>query len=293
VRLGFVGLGAMGGAIVARLLDAGHEVTGWNRTREKAAPLVERGMAWGATPREVAAASEVVLSMVTDGKAVESVVRGDDGIAAGLGAGGVLVEMSTIAPAVSSALAAELAARGASMLDAPVSGSPVTLAQGQLSIMVGGDEAAFERVKPVLLDIGPKLTYVGGSGQALALKLAINLALVVHVTSFAEAVALAERAGVARETVVDAMLKSVVSSPVLGYRAPLILQGEDAAVFADVDLQQKDLLLALELARSLGAATPLTAAANELLNAARGAGLAHRDFVFVFEVYRRLAGAPA
>jgi 3-hydroxyisobutyrate dehydrogenase-like beta-hydroxyacid dehydrogenase len=291
VRLGFVGLGAMGGAIVARLLDAGHEVTGWNRTREKAAPLVERGMAWGATPREVAAASEVVLSMVTDGKAVESVVRGDDGIAAGLGAGGVLVEMSTIAPAVSSALAAELAARGASMLDAPVSGSPVTLAQGQLSIMVGGDEAAFERVKPVLLDIGPKLTYVGGSGQALALKLAINLALVVHVTSFAEAVALAERAGVARETVVDAMLKSVVSSPVLGYRAPLILQGEDAAVFADVDLQQKDLLLALELARSLGAATPLTAAANELLNAARGAGLAHRDFVFVFEVYRRLAGA--
>jgi 3-hydroxyisobutyrate dehydrogenase-like beta-hydroxyacid dehydrogenase len=145
----------------------------------------------------------------------------------------------------------------------------------------------------VLLAIGPKLTYVGGSGQALALKLAINLALVVHVTSFAEAVALAERAGVARETVVDAMLKSVVSSPVLGYRAPLLLQGEDAAVFADVDLQQKDLLLALELARTLGAATPLTAAANELLNATRGIGLAHRDFVFVHEVYRRLAGAAA
>jgi 3-hydroxyisobutyrate dehydrogenase-like beta-hydroxyacid dehydrogenase len=283
----------MGGAIVARLLDAGHEVSGWNRTREKAAPLLERGMRWSDSPREVAAASDVVLSMVTDGKAVESVVRGEDGIAAGLGAGGVLVEMSTISPAVSTALAREVAERGASMLDAPVSGSPVTLAQGQLSIMVGGDEAAFERVKPVLLEIGPKLTYVGASGQALALKLAINLALVVHVTSFAEAVALAERAGVARETVVDAMLKSVVSSPVLGYRAPLILQGEEAAVFADVDLQQKDLLLALELARTLGAATPLTAAANELLNATRGAGLAHRDFVFVFEVYRRLAGAAA
>jgi 3-hydroxyisobutyrate dehydrogenase-like beta-hydroxyacid dehydrogenase len=290
VRVGFVGLGAMGGAIVARLLDGGHDVTGWNRTRAKAEPLVARGLRWAESPREVAAATEVVLSMVTDTKAVEAIVRGDDGIAAGLAENGVLVEMSTVAPRAARALAEEVAARGASMLDAPVSGSPATLAAGQLSIMVGGDRAAYERVRPLLLDIGPKVTYIGGSGQALTTKLAINLALVVHVVAFAEGVALAEKGGVAPEAVVDAMLKSVVGSPVLGYRGPLILQGDDAEVFADVDLQQKDLLLALDLARSLGAATPLTAAANELLNAARGAGLAERDFVWVYEVYRRMGG---
>jgi 3-hydroxyisobutyrate dehydrogenase-like beta-hydroxyacid dehydrogenase len=291
VRIGFVGLGAMGTGIVRRLLTSGREVAGWNRTRSKAEELVAAGMKWADTPRELAEGSDVVFSMLTNADAVEAVVRGPDGILAGLPPGGVLVEMSTIAADRSRALAAEVADAGATMLDAPVSGSIATLAEGQLSVMVGGDAAAFERVRPILLDIGPKVTRVGDNGQALVMKVAINLALIVQVVSFCEGVALAEKQGIDRETAVDAMLKSVVASPVLGYRGPFILDGRMPEVaWADVDLQQKDALLALDLARTTGVPAPMIAAANEMLNACRGLGIGDRDFVVVHEVYRRLAG---
>ena len=145
-------------------------------------------------------------------------------------------------------------ATGAYFLDCPVSGSPATLAAGQMSVMVGGDRAAFDHVEPVLHAIGPKVTYIGANGHAILTKVAINLALVVSVTAFAEGVALVEKAGVSRAAVVDAALKSVIASPVIGYRAPLLV--DDNAVFADVDLQQKDLVLAQDLARRLGAAVP-------------------------------------
>jgi 3-hydroxyisobutyrate dehydrogenase-like beta-hydroxyacid dehydrogenase len=231
--------------------------------------------------------------MLTDTAAVEAIADGPDGILAGLREGGVWADMSTIAPDASAALSKKVAAQGAAMLDTPVSGSMATLAAGEMSVMVGGEEAVFERVRPVLLAIGPKVTYVGGNGQALLMKVAINLALVVQVVAFCEGVALAEKGGVRREAAVDAMLKSVVSSPVIGYRAPLILEeNRDHPPYADVDLQQKDLVLALELGRRLSAALPLTASANELLNAMRGLGLAHLDFVLVHQVYRRLAGLP-
>ncbi len=291
MKVGFLGLGAMGSGIVERLLEAGHEVTGWNRTKAKAEPLIRRGMAWADTPREVAAASDVVFSMLTDTRAVEAVLEGPDGIVAGLRPGTVYADMSTIAPAQSRELAARVSETGATMLDAPVSGSPATLAEGRLAVMVGGDEEAFERVKPVLLDIGPKVTRMGGNGQALLMKLGINLALVAQVVSFCEAVALAEKGGIAREVAVDAMLKSVVASPVLGYRGPFILEGRMPEVaWADVHLQQKDMLLSLELARELGVAAPLGAAANEMLNAVRALDLADKDFAVVYEVYRRLGG---
>jgi 3-hydroxyisobutyrate dehydrogenase-like beta-hydroxyacid dehydrogenase len=291
MKVGFVGLGAMGAGIVHRLLDAGHEVTGWNRTRTKAEPLLDAGMAWAATPREAAAASAVVFSILTDAAAVEAVVEGEDGILAGLHPDAVYLDMSTIAPERSRALAAKLAGAGRTMLDAPVSGSMATLEQGRLSIMVGGDEAAFERVRPLLLDIGPKVTYLGGNGQALLMKVAVNLALIVQVVSFCEGVALAEKGGIEREVAVDAMLKSVVASPVLGYRGPFILEGRMPEVaWADVDLQQKDAVLALDLARESGSAAPMIAAANELLNACRGMGIGEHDFAVVYEVYRRLGG---
>lgn len=291
MKVGFVGLGAMGMGIVARLLAGGHTVTGWNRTRAKAEPLLKLGMRWADSPRQVALESEIVFSIVTDATAVKSVALGADGIIAGLRRDGIYLDMSTIAPDASRAIGAEFAQAGLTMLDAPISGSTATLAEGKASIMVGGDPAAFERVQPVLLAIGPKVSYIGASGLAVQMKLAINLVLMVEVIAFCEGVALAEKGGVAREVAVDAMLKSVVASPVLGYRGPFILDGKMPKVpLADVNLQQKDMLLVLELGRKLGVPVPLAAAANEMMNACRGLGIDHHDFVVAHEAYRRLGG---
>ena len=289
--LGFVGLGAMGQLIVRRLIDAGHRVTGWNRSRDKAAELIAAGMRWADSPRAAAQGSEIVFSIVTDAAAVRAVALGPDGVVAGLKPGNIFIDMSTIAPDASRAVAAEFAAAGSIMLDAPISGSPVTVRQGNASIMVGGDAAAFERAKPVLLAIGPKVTRIGAGGLACQMKIAVNLLLMVEVIAFGEAVALAEKGGVAREVAVDAVLKSVAASPVLGYRGPFILEGRMPAVpLADVTLQQKDMILALDLGRTLGSPVPLAAAANEMMNACRGLGIDHRDFVTAHEVYRRLGG---
>lgn len=291
MEIGFIGLGAMGAGIVPRLLAAGHTVAGWNRTRGKAQPLITAGMRWADSPRAVARQSEIVFSILTDAAAVRSVALGENGVVAGFKPGGVLVDMSTIAPDASRAIAAEVARAGFTMLDAPISGSPVTLAQGKASIMVAGDRSAFERVRPVLLAIGQRATYIGASGLAAQMKLAINLVLMVEVIAFGEGVALAEKGGVSREVAVDAMLNSVVASPVLGYRGPFILDGRMPEVpLADVNLQQKDMTLVLELARRTGVPVPLAAAANEMMNACRGMGLDRHDFVIAHEAYRRLGG---
>ena len=291
MKVGFVGLGAMGMGIVPRLLAGGHTVTGWNRTRAKAEPLLKLGMRWADSPRQAALESEIVFSIVTDATAVKSVALGANGIIAGLRQDGIYLDMSTIAPDASRAIGAEFAQAGLTMLDAPISGSTATLAEGKASIMVGGDPAAFGRVQPVLLAIGPKVSYIGASGLAVQMKLAINLVLMVEVIAFCEGVALAEKGGVAREVAVDAMLKSVVASPVLGYRGPFILDGKMPKVpLADVNLQQKDMLLVLELGRKLGVPVPLAAAANEMMNACRGLGIDHHDFVVAHQAYRRLGG---
>jgi 3-hydroxyisobutyrate dehydrogenase-like beta-hydroxyacid dehydrogenase len=291
VKIGFVGLGAMGQVIVPRLLAEGHAVTGWNRGRERAAPLIAKGMSWADSPAAVAAASEITFSIVTDGAAVKSVALGENGVLAGIQPGSVYIDMGTISPDVTRSVAAEFAKRGVAMLDAPISGTTTTVEQGNASLMVGGDRAAFDRVDPVLRAIGPKVTYIGESGLAVTMKLAVNLLLMVEVIAFGEAMALAEKGGVAREVALDAMLKSVAASPVLGYRGPLILEGKMPKVpFADVTLQQKDMLLVLDLARKFGSPVPLAAGANEMMNACRGLGIDHNDFVVAHEVYRRLGG---
>jgi 3-hydroxyisobutyrate dehydrogenase-like beta-hydroxyacid dehydrogenase len=291
VQLGFVGLGDMGSLIVPRLIAAGHTVTGWNRTKAKAAELIAGGMAWANTPREAAKDAEIVFSIVTDARAVNAVALGPKGIVAGLKKGGIYIDMSTIEPEASRDVAAEFAKAGAVMLDAPISGSPVTVKAGNASVMVGGDEAAFERAKPVLLAIGPKVTRIGGNGLACQTKIAVNLLLMVEVIAFGEAVALAEKGGVERAAVVDAILKSVAASPVLGYRGPFVLDGNmPDKPLADVTLQQKDMMLALGEGRKLGSPTPLAAAANEMMNACRGLGIDKNDFVVAHQVYRRLGG---
>lgn len=291
MKIGFVGLGAMGAGIVSRLLAAGYTVTGWNRTKSKAEALIKGGMKWAESPRIAASQSEIIFSIVTDATAVRDVALGPNGIIKGLPKNGIYLDMSTIAPDSSRAIASEFKKVGLTMLDAPISGSTVTLEAGKASIMVGGDKNAFERVKPMLLDIGAKATYIGDNGMAVQMKLAINLVLMVEVIAFGEGIALAEKGGVAREAAVEAMLNSVAASPVLGYRGPFILEGKMPEVpLADVNLQQKDMLLVLEQARTLGSPVPLAAAANEMMNACRGLGIDHRDFVTAHQVYRRLGG---
>jgi 3-hydroxyisobutyrate dehydrogenase-like beta-hydroxyacid dehydrogenase len=281
----------MGELIVPRLMAAGHTVTGWNRSKHKATKLIDAGMHWADTPREVAAQSEIVFSIVTDSRAVKACALGPDGIVSGLKKGGIYIDMSTIEPDASREVAAEFAKAGSIMLDGPLSGSPVTVAAGNASVMIGGDEAAYERAKPVLLAIGPKVMRIGGNGLACQTKIAVNLLLMVEVIAFGEAVALAEKGGVAREAVVDAILKSVAASPVLGYRGPFVLDGKMPDVpLADVTLQQKDMILALNLGRTLGSPVPLAAAANEMMNACRGLGIDGNDFVVAHQVYRRLGG---
>ena len=291
MQIGFIGFGEMGKRIVRRLLDAGHAVSGWNRTPGKAEASIAAGMQWGESPRAVAARSEVVFAIVTDAAAVGAVALGEDGVIAGLKPGGVFIDMSTIAPESSLEISAAFEEAGLTMLDAPISGSPPVVEAGNASIMVGGDQAAFERVKPLFLAIGRKALYIGERGKAVRMKVAQNMCLVVEMVAFCEAVALAEKGGVKRELAVEAMLNSVVASPVMAYRGPFILDGKmPEKALADVTLQQKDMLLALDLARKSGVPAPLGAAANEMLNACRGLGIDHRDFVTVYEVYRRLGG---
>ena len=287
--LGFVGLGVMGGGMARRLLAAGHTVHGYNRTREKAEALEELGLVVADTPREAAEAGESVLSMVTNVAALRAVAEGEDGILAGLGPGKVWVDLSTAAPAVSRELAERARAAGADMVDAPVSGSLSTLESGQLSIMVGGAEETYERVRPLLLDIGPTVNRVGDNGQALLLKIAVNLSLQVQMVAFCEGLLLAEKDGIDRETALEVMLSSVIASPMLKYRAPFILDQPEEAWF-DVNMMQKDMLLALEAGRRLDVPMPTTAVANELLTAARAMGVAEKDFAVVFDVLASMSG---
>jgi len=290
-KLGFVGLGVMGGGIARRLIEAGHEVHGYNRTREKARPLEELGLVFEESPRAVAESVNVVLSMVTNVAALRAVAEGDEGILAGLAPGKIWIDMTTAAPSVSRELAVKARERGADMVDAPVSGSVSTLEEGRLSIMVGGRPETFAQVEPILKDIGPKVTLVGDNGQALLLKIAINLSLQVQMVAFSEGLLLAEKDGIDREVALDVMLSSVIASPMLKYRAPFVLEQPEEAWF-NVNMMQKDMLLALDLGRELDVPMPTTAISNELLTAARGMGLAHHDFAVVFEVLARMAGVP-
>jgi 3-hydroxyisobutyrate dehydrogenase-like beta-hydroxyacid dehydrogenase len=287
--LGYVGLGAMGGLMAERLMSKGHTVIGYNRTRSKAQGLIEKGMQWADSPREAARTAEATFVMVTNSAALEAVANGPDGLLAGLGSGKLLIDMSTVSPAVSRALAVRVRDQGSDMVDAPVSGSVLTLQQGKLSVMVGGEKAAFDRARPLLDDVGPRVTHVGPNGLALSMKIAINLSLAVQMLAFSEGLLLAEKSGIAREVAVEVMTHSVIGSPMVQYRGPMVLDMPAEAWF-DVNMMQKDMLLALEMGRQLDVPLPTTAVTNEMLTAARGMGLAKKDFAILYETLARMAG---
>jgi 3-hydroxyisobutyrate dehydrogenase-like beta-hydroxyacid dehydrogenase len=288
-KLGFVGLGVMGGNMVARLLEKGHSVTGYNRTRSKAQWLIDKGMKFADSPKAVAVASDVTFTMVTNAAALTAVMEGPDGLLSGIGPGKFHIDISTVSPDVSRAMAAKVREKGADMIDAPVSGSVITLQQGKLSVMVGGRKETFEHLKPLLMDIGPKVTHVGDNGVALSMKIAVNLQLAVQMLGFCEGVLLAEKSGISREVAVDVMIHSAIASPMIVYRGPFVLEQPEEAWF-DCNMMQKDMLLALELGRKLNVPLPTTAVSNEYLTAARAMGWEKKDFAVVFDVLARMSG---
>jgi 3-hydroxyisobutyrate dehydrogenase-like beta-hydroxyacid dehydrogenase len=288
-KVGFVGLGVMGGNMVERLLSKGHTVVGYNRTRSKAKRLMEKGMQWADSPKAVALASDYSFAMVTNSAALQAITEGPDGVLAGLSAGKIFIDMSTVSPNASRALAAKVRERGADMVDSPVSGSVITLTQGKLSVMVGGRKETFEKIKSLLLDIGPKVTHVGDNGLALSMKIATNLSLAVQMLAFSEGVLLAEKSGIAREVAVDVLTHSAIASPMIQYRGPFVLEQPEEAWF-DVNMMQKDMVLAMELGRQLDVPLPTTAVSNEFLTAARGMGWTKYDFACMFDVLANMSG---
>ncbi|MDX6596161.1 MAG: hypothetical protein QOE87_48 [Gaiellales bacterium] len=288
--IGFVGLGHMGGNMAARFLAGGYPVYGTERNRAHAQGLMHDDLQWCASSREVAEAADVIFTSLPDDRALDAVASDADGIVAGLAPGKIWVDMSTVSPRVSREIAARVQARGARMLDAPVSGSVPQVKTGTLTIMVGGEEQAFARVEPILRALGTA-TLVGENGQGLVLKLAINISLAVQMLAFAEGLLLAERAGIDRKLAVDVMTRSPIGSPMLKARAALVLDLPDEAWF-DIGLMQKDVVLALDAARQLHVPLPSAAAADELLTVARALGYERRDLAALFEVLGRIAGSP-
>jgi 3-hydroxyisobutyrate dehydrogenase-like beta-hydroxyacid dehydrogenase len=277
----------MGSRLAGRLLD-GNTVYGTNRTADKAGGLIERGMVWRDTPHEVAAQSDVVFSMVTDDAALEAITAGPDGLLAGLSPGKVYVDMSTVSPRASRLLADQVTALGGHMLDAPVSGSVTAADEGSLTIMVGGPEDAFHAVEPLLNRLGRPVTRVGGNGQALVLKLAINISLGAQMLAFSEGVLLAERGGIDPALAVKVMTSSPIGSPMLQARAPLVLDLPEQAWF-DVALMHKDLRLVLSTAAEFSVPVPSATATEGVLGWAEKLGYAHRDIAAMYHVLAETA----
>jgi 3-hydroxyisobutyrate dehydrogenase-like beta-hydroxyacid dehydrogenase len=286
--IGFVGLGHMGGNMAIRLHSAGHEVFGNERERAHARALEGAGLRWRDTPRELAEAAEIVLTSLPDDDALESAASGPDGILAGLAAGKVWVDVSTVSPRVSRELAKRAGERGAALLDAPVSGSVPQVQSGTLTIMVGGDDEAYRRVEPILRELGSP-THVGENGQGLALKLAINISLAVQMLAYSEGLLLATRFGVDPAVATGVMTESPIGSPMLKARAPLVLDLPEEAWF-DVSLMHKDIALARELARELDLSLPSADAADAALSQAERLGYERRDIAALYQV---LASLPA
>jgi 3-hydroxyisobutyrate dehydrogenase-like beta-hydroxyacid dehydrogenase len=289
--IGFVGLGHMGGNMAARFLAADYPVCGEARNRASAQWVIDQGLTWLDTPREVAEKSDFVFTSLPDDDVVKSVASGDDGILAGLGAGKVWVDVSTISPRASREVAEQVRGTGAAMLDAPVSGSVPQVKSGTLTIMVGGDEAAYERVESALRVLGTP-TRIGDNGQGLVLKLAINISLGVQMLAFSEGLLLAQRDGVDPHLAAKVMTESPIGSPMLKARVPLVLDKHDETWFS-IAFLHKDIRLALATAREQKVPLPSAGTADEVLTEASKFGDDDRDIAAIFEVLGQISANGA
>ncbi|HLI31510.1 MAG TPA: NAD(P)-dependent oxidoreductase [Solirubrobacteraceae bacterium] len=288
-QLGFIGLGAMGEPMAGRLLAAGFDVCGTNRNQARGERLRAQGLRWCSTPREVAESADIVITMLSDDQALRSVALADGGLLAGLRAGATYIDMSTVSPQCSAEVAEAVAGRGASFLEAPVSGSVPQAQSGSLTIMVAGDRGAFERSKAVLGAMGSNVAYLGERGRALMMKLAINLSVAAQMIAFSEGLLLACAHGIPQKQAVDLLCNSAIASPMLRSRGPLTIERQPQPWFA-LRLMHKDLALALAQAREHDLSMPLSALAHELFSAARAHGHSDEDMVAIYDLLAELAG---
>lgn len=292
MRVGFIGLGVMGRPMALNLLRARHEVTVWARRPESAEPLVERGATAAASPAELAARCDVVFTMLTSTADVEHVLLGDDGVASGAAAGLVVIDTSTIDPSATRTIAAALAERGIEMLDAPVSGGPHGARDATLSIMVGGDAAVLERVRPALDAVGAKVRHMGGHGAGQATKACHQLLLLITAQGVAESLNLARRAGLDVGQVREAMLDGMASSRVLDFFGDRMAR-RDFAAGIESRLYHKDLDIVLGLAHTLGVALPAGAVTMQFINGLHGRGLGRDDLSSLIRLVEEQGGASA
>jgi len=289
MRVGFVGLGTMGGAMAANVARAGFEVTAWNRTPGRAAELGELGVRLAGSPAEVAAASEILVTIVSDTPDVEAVLFGEAGVASGAPRGSLVVDMSTISPSATRAFAARLASGGVAMLDAPVSGGSEGARKGSLSIFVGGDVADVERARPVLAAMGTTITHVGPIGAGQAVKAVNQVILAGAYLGVAEGIVLAIKAGLDVEQVVAALSGGAAQSWVLSNRSGRMLENDYPLGFK-VALHRKDLGIALQLARETGTALPISALCEQIEAGLIGKGHGDDDVSAVARAIRELSG---
>jgi len=288
-KVGLIGLGLMGQPIGMNLLKAGHALTVWNRTASRANELVAMGAKLALSPKEAAAASDVLLTIVSDPPALESVLWGvdgkDSGALAGLKPGSTYVDSSTISPVLARKISAACAERSVRFLDAPVTGGDWGAKKGELVFMVGGDVATLKSVEPILGVLGKRWFHLGPNGAGQTIKLAMNMILALQVDALAEALALVTRAGLKGEDLVEVMQSSMARSGVLDIKAPNLLKGEYKPSFP-LRLMHKDLGLALELANQIGVALPATAAARETYNYVKGAAKEDLDYSAVMKFWK-------
>lgn len=284
--VGFIGLGLMGKPMAANLLKAGFAVTVWNRTRERTRELAEKGAKVAGTPREAAAAADVLLTIVSDPPALEQVLWGPGGALEGLRRGSAYMDSSTVAPALARRIAAACAERGAEFLDAPVTGGTWGAEKGELVFMVGGTAETLKRMEPVLGAMGKRWFHLGPHGAGQTVKLAMNMILALQVDALAEALALVTGAGLPGERLIEVLQSSMARSAVLDIKAPMMLQGNYAPSFP-LRLMHKDLGLALELGNQLGVALPATAAAREIYNRVKGTAKEDLDYAAVARFWQQ------
>lgn len=270
-RVGFIGLGIMGQSMAANLLKAGYELTVWNRTASRMKPLLDAGARGASSPREAAASADVVITIVTDSPDVEQVLLGDDGVIHGAAPGTIVIDMSTISPERTVSMARRLAEKEIFMLDAPVTGGDVGAREGTLSIMVGGDEAVFERCRPLFEAMGRHIVHVGANGSGQTVKLSNQVIVALNLLAMAEGLAFAAKAGVDLQKMLSVVQKGAAGSWALDNLAPRVLRGDFDPGFM-VKLQQKDLRLALETAEAVNLPLLGTGLVQQLLRSVQAHG---------------------